>query len=129
MWQTVIVKGRPVEMPGYLAERLLRAGAAHLLEVSDQPIPTDSESSGTPTHLGSNRIRSANRASHPKARERKPPNSSPRNVRTCGFGIDMERIQNLSARTRDIQRRCTCRTRNGMGEPRSVNTDIVDDIV
>lgn len=52
MWQTVIVKGRPVEMPGYLAERLLRAGAAHLLEVSDLPIPTDSESSGTPTHLG-----------------------------------------------------------------------------
>jgi hypothetical protein len=52
MWQTVIVKGRPVEMPGYLAERLLRAGAAHLLEVSDQPIPTDSESSGTPTLHG-----------------------------------------------------------------------------
>ena len=48
MWQTVIVKGRPVEMPGYLAERLLRAGVAHLLEVSDLPIPTDSESSGIP---------------------------------------------------------------------------------
>lgn len=52
MWQTVIVKGVPVEMPGYLAERLLRAGVAHLLEVSDLPIPTDSESSGIPTHLG-----------------------------------------------------------------------------
>ena len=52
MWQTVIVKGVPVEMPGYLAERLLRAGVAHLLEVSDLPIPTDSESSGTPMHLG-----------------------------------------------------------------------------
>jgi len=52
MWQTVIVKGRPVEMPGYLAERLLRAGVAHLSETADQPIPTDSESSGTATHLG-----------------------------------------------------------------------------
>jgi hypothetical protein len=47
MWQTVIVKGIPVEMPGALAERLLRAGVAHSLEVSDLPIPTDSESSGT----------------------------------------------------------------------------------
>ena len=52
MWQTVIVKGVPVEMPGYLAERLLRAGVAHSLEVSDLPIPTDSESSGIATHLG-----------------------------------------------------------------------------
>ena len=52
MWETVIVKGRPVEMPGYLAERLLRAGVAHSLEVSDLPIPTDSESSGIATHLG-----------------------------------------------------------------------------
>ena len=52
MWQTVIVKGVPVEMPGALAERLLRAGVAHLLEVSDQPIPTDSGSSGIQTHLG-----------------------------------------------------------------------------
>jgi hypothetical protein len=52
MWQTVIVKGIPIEMPGYLAERLLRAGVAHLLEVSDLPIPTDSESSGIATHLG-----------------------------------------------------------------------------
>ena len=52
MWITVIVKGVPVEIPGALAERLVRAGVAHYLEVSDQPIPTDSESSGIPTHLG-----------------------------------------------------------------------------
>lgn len=52
MWEKVIVKGVPVEMPGYLAERLLRAGVAHLLETSDLPIPTDSESSGIATHLG-----------------------------------------------------------------------------
>jgi hypothetical protein len=52
MWETVIVKGIPVEMPGALAERLVRAGVAHYLEVSDQPIPTDSESSGIATHLG-----------------------------------------------------------------------------
>ena len=52
MWETVIVKGRPVEMPGALAERLVRAGAAHYLEISDKPIPTDSESSGIQTHLG-----------------------------------------------------------------------------
>ena len=52
MWQTVIVKGIPVEMPGALAERLVRAGAAHYLEVSDQPIPTDSESSGIATLHG-----------------------------------------------------------------------------
>jgi len=52
MWETVIVKGIPVEMPGALAERLLRAGVAHSLEISDQPIPTDSEFSGIQTHLG-----------------------------------------------------------------------------
>ena len=52
MWQTVIVKGVPVEIPGALAERLIRAGVAHLPETSDLPIPTDSESSGTATHLG-----------------------------------------------------------------------------
>jgi len=52
MWEKVIVKGVPVEMPGYLAERLLRAGVAHLLEVADLPIPTDSESSGIATLHG-----------------------------------------------------------------------------
>ena len=52
MWATVIIKGVPVEIPGALAERLVRAGAAHYLELSDQPIPTDSESSGIQTHLG-----------------------------------------------------------------------------
>jgi hypothetical protein len=52
MWEKVIVKGVPVEMPGYLAERLLRAGVAHLLEVADLPTQTDSESSGIATHLG-----------------------------------------------------------------------------
>ena len=52
MWITVIVKGVPIEMPGALAEQLLRLGVAHSLEVSDQPIPTDSESSGIATHLG-----------------------------------------------------------------------------
>ena len=52
MWETVIVKGRPVEMPGALAERLVRAGVAHYLEISDQPIPTDSGFSGTPTRHG-----------------------------------------------------------------------------
>jgi hypothetical protein len=52
MWEKVIVKGVPVEMPGYLAERLLRAGVAHLLEVADLPIQIDSESSGIATHLG-----------------------------------------------------------------------------
>ena len=72
MWQTVIVKGVPVEMPGYLAERLLRAGVAHLLEVSDQPIPTDSESSGTPTHHGPrpatvNKQRKSSKGSRKKA--------------------------------------------------------------
>jgi len=52
MWVTVIVKGIPVEMPGALAEQLVRVGAAHYLEISDKPIPTDSESSGIQTHLG-----------------------------------------------------------------------------
>jgi len=52
MWEKVIVKGRPVEMPGYLAERLVRAGAAHYLETSELSIPTDSESFGTAMHLG-----------------------------------------------------------------------------
>ncbi len=52
MWQIVIVKGVPVEIPGALAERLIRAGVAHLPETSDLPTPTDSESSGIPTHLG-----------------------------------------------------------------------------
>ena len=52
MWQTVIVKGIPVEIPGALAERLIRAGVAHLPETSDLPIPTDSASSGIQTHLG-----------------------------------------------------------------------------
>jgi hypothetical protein len=52
MWEKVIVKGVPVEMPGYLAERLLRAGVAHLLEVADLPIPTDCGFSGTPTLHG-----------------------------------------------------------------------------
>ena len=48
MWVTVIVKGIPVEMPGALAERLVRAGVAHYLEISDKPIPTDLGSSGIP---------------------------------------------------------------------------------
>jgi len=52
MWTTVIVKGVPVEIPGALAERLVRAGAAHYLEISDLPNPTDSGLSGIPTHLG-----------------------------------------------------------------------------
>ena len=52
MWEKVIVKGIPVEMPGALAERLVRAGVAHYLETSDLPIPTDFESSGIATHLG-----------------------------------------------------------------------------
>lgn len=52
MWQVVIVKGVPVEIPGALAERLIRAGVAHSLEIADEPIPTDSASSGIPTHRG-----------------------------------------------------------------------------
>jgi len=52
MWQTVIVQNIPVEIPGALAERLIRAGVAHLPETSDLPNPIDSESSGIPTLPG-----------------------------------------------------------------------------
>ena len=72
MWEKVIVKGVPIEMPGYLAERLLRAGVAHLLEVADLPTQTDSESSGIATHLGlppdtDNKRRKSSRVSRKKA--------------------------------------------------------------
>ena len=72
MWEKVIVKGIPVEMPGALAERLVRAGVAHYLETSDLPIPTDSESSGTATHLGQqpatvNKPRKSSKGSRKKA--------------------------------------------------------------
>ena len=72
MWQTVIVKGVPVEIPGPLAERLIRAGVAHLPETSDLPIPTDSESSGIQTHLGqqpatANKPRKSSKGSRKKA--------------------------------------------------------------
>ncbi len=52
MWQLVIIKDVLVEIPGAIAERLIRAGVAHLPETSDLPIPTDSASSGIQTHPG-----------------------------------------------------------------------------
>jgi hypothetical protein len=45
----VIIKGTPIDLPDLEATLLLQRGVAHLPEVADLPIPTDSGRYGIPT--------------------------------------------------------------------------------
>ena len=45
----VIIQGTPIDLPDLEATLLLQRGVAHLPEVADLPIPTDSGRSGIPT--------------------------------------------------------------------------------
>ena len=45
----VIIKGTPIDLPELEATLLLQRGVAHLPEVADLPIPTDSGRYGIPT--------------------------------------------------------------------------------
>ena len=52
----VIFRNVPVDMPDWLADLYLRAGAAHLLEEAVVSTPTDYESRGTPTPRGRRQV-------------------------------------------------------------------------
>ena len=92
----VIVNNTPVELPDLEAQILLRRGIARLPERADLPTETRYESSGTAMLPSSAPATVRNRASRPKAHQRRSRSSDPCHVRTRRSFVKLEWDQDVS---------------------------------